>query len=995
MSGITLGLDIGSNSIGWALLSLDGNPSIIGAGVRVFQEGVNRDTKGAEISKNETRRMARGARRNRFRRNYRKDKLLRLMKRNGLLPAGEAVNGDIFLLDPYQLRAKGIEEKLSLHEFGRALYHLNQRRGFLSNRKSSKGKDDGIVIKSANELQQKMDAQGARTLGEYFSRIDTTQERIRDHYTFRSMYQKEFDLLWEKQSSFYPEILVPALRQAIADETIFYQRPLKPTDELIGDCTLESDQKRCPRGDWHARRFRILQDVNNLLVCESDGKERKLTESERDIVLNILFTTKEPSFDSLRKKLGLIESQTFNFEEGSLDKKEAKLKGDYFASEMNGKTMLGKKGWEALDTATQIEINDLLLNDDLADEEVAEMLRQQHGFTDEQAQAAIKISFPRGYMSYSRLAIQKLLPHMERGLRTDEAIEAAFSRIHSVQDDGEQVDVLPLPEDLRNPIVNKALIEARKVINAIIRMHGKPSKIVVEMARDVKGNAKEREEMRIKMAQNERENDRARHDLKYNMKIQKPTRDDILKFKLWEECGRECPYTGRPISQQSLFGEHPEFQIEHIIPYSCSLDDSYMNKTLCFVDENRRKGDQTPYAFYNGTEQYEHILQRARRLPYPKRQKFTQKEASLDDFIQRQLNDTRYITREILKYLKQLGCTVTGSRGKVTSELRHQWGLNSILESELPGLKNREDHRHHAIDAVVTALTSQKHLRELAVTKYAVTHDGFPVPWEGFRDAVAEAINKIQVSHRVTRKVSGPLHEETSYGPTGLKDDKGQDVFVYRKKLEALTCAMVEKIVDPVVKEIVKRRLLEFGVDPEKKGSISKDVWAEPLYMKSTKGAKVPIKKVRICDVFNNMIPVSDETGRPYRYVASGNNHHIEIYEYADAKGNIKRDGKVVSMFDAVQRSRQGKLVICRDHGDRKRFVCSLAKNEMFMLEVEEGRHVLHRVQKISSNKQIFFRHHLFAGDLQEEKPISKYPNTLKGYKVTVDPIGRIFPAQD
>jgi CRISPR-associated endonuclease Csn1 len=127
-------------------------------------------------------------------------------------------------------------------------------------------------------------------------------------------------------------------------------------------------------------------------------------------------------------------------------------------------------------------------------------------------------------------------------------------------------------------------------------------------------------------------------------------------------------------------------------------------------------------------------------LPYPKRQKFTQKEASLDDFIQRQLNDTRYITREILKYIKQLGCTVTGSRGKVTSELRHQWGLNSILECELPGLKNREDHRHHAIDAVVTALTSQKHLRELAVTKYAVTHDGFPVPWEGFRDAVAEAL---------------------------------------------------------------------------------------------------------------------------------------------------------------------------------------------------------------------------------------------------------------
>lgn len=993
MSGITLGLDIGSNSIGWALLNLDGNQSIVNAGVRVFQEGVNRDTKGAEISKNETRRMARGARRNRFRRNYRKDKLLRLMKRNGLMPDDGTLNGDIFLLDPYQLRAKGLDDKLSLHEFGRALYHLNQRRGFLSNRKSSKGKDDGIVIKSANELQQKMDAQGARTLGEFFSRIDTTQDRIRDNYTFRSMYQKEFDLLWEKQSSFYLDILTPALRQAIADQTIFYQRPLKPTDELIGDCTLEPEQKRCPKGDWHARRFRILQDVNNLLVCEPGGKERSLTPEERQIVLTELCKSKEVSFDSLRKKLRLIESQTFNFEEGSLDKKTAKMQGDFFGAVM-GK-ILGKKAWETLDTANQIEINDLLMSDDYSDEQAIQMLKQQHSFTDEQAQAAVDVGFPRGYMSYSRLATQKLLPHLERGLRTDEAVQAAYGHIHSVQDHGETVDFLPLPADLRNPIVNKALIEARKVINAIIRTHGKPDKIVVEMARDVKGSAKEREEMRIKMAQNERENERARHELIHNMGIQRPTRDDILKYKLWEECGRECPYTGRPISQQALFGEHPEYQIEHVIPYSRCLDDSFMNKTLCYVDENRRKGDQTPFEFYKDSEQYEHILQRIRKLPYPKRQKFTQKEVSLDEFIQRQLNDTRYITREILKYLKQLGCVVTGSRGKVTSELRHQWGLNSILESDLPGLKNREDHRHHAIDAVVTALTSQKHLRELAVTKYAVTHDGFPSPWEGFRDAVAEAVNKIQVSHRVTRKVSGPLHEETSYGPTGLKDDKGQDVFVYRKKLEALTCPMVEKIVDPVVKEIVKARLFEFGIDPEKKGSISKEVWAEPLYMKSNNGAKVPIKKVRIRDVFNNMIPVNDATGKPYRYVASGNNHHIEIFEYTDAKGTVKRDGKVISMFEAVQRSRQGNLVVCRDYSDGKRFVCSLAKNEMFMLEVEEGRHVLYRVQKISSNKQIFFRHHLFAGDLQEDKPISKYPNTLKGYKVAVDPIGRIFPAKD
>ena len=217
-----------------------------------------------------------------------------------------------------------------------------------------------------------------------------------------------------------------------------------------------------------------------MLVCEPGGKERSLTPEERQIVLTELCKSKEVSFDSLRKKLRLIESQTFNFEEGSLDKKTAKMQGDFFGAVM-GK-ILGKKAWETLDTANQIEINDLLMSDDYSDEQAIQMLKQQHSFTDEQAQAAVDVGFPRGYMSYSRLATQKLLPHLERGLRTDEAVQAAYGHIHSVQDHGETVDFLPLPADLRNPIVNKALIEARKVINAIIRTHGKPDKIVVEMA---------------------------------------------------------------------------------------------------------------------------------------------------------------------------------------------------------------------------------------------------------------------------------------------------------------------------------------------------------------------------------------------------------------------------------------------------------------------------------------------------------------------------------
>mgnify|MGYP001310492466 FL=1 len=645
-----------------------------------------------------------------------------------------------------------------------------------------------------------------------------------------------------------------------------------------------------------------------------------------------------------------------------------------------------------------------MLDDTLQDEEVAEKLMEHWGFGQEQAQKILEVSLPQKYMSFSRLAIQKLLPHMERGLLTHQAIEAVYGSSHGRQA-VEVLESLPFPEDLRNPIVNRALWEVRKVVNALIRVYGKPQKIKIEMARELKGSKREREELQYRQRQNEEENKKAREEL-IRMGILNPSRDDIIKYKLWQECGQVCPYTGRPISQNALFGPHPEFQVEHILPYSRSLDDSFMNKTLCAVDENRRKSGRTPYEFYGETEQFEQILHRIAVLPYPKRRRFWQKEVELDKFIQRQLNDTRYISRKVCEYLKLLGCTVQGTRGQVTAELRHQWGLNSILDDTDLGEKKRDDLRHHAIDAAVVAVTENRHLRDLAHSKYTPAGQAaarFAPPWEDFRQQMQQIINQINVSHRVTRKVSGPLHEETSYGPTGLKDDKGQDIYVYRKSLEALTLSMVPKIVDPVVRQLVAERLEQFGLKPGGDGKITKEVWKEPLRMKTKSGAPGPqIKSVRIRDVFNNLIPIKDKNGKPYRYVAPGSNHHIEIFEYTDSKGRTKREGRVISMFEAVQRSRRKEPVVCRDYGDGGRFICSLSRNESFMLEMDDGTHVLHRVQYISilpGGPRIVLRPAAFGGQLSEKHKAPliqrKMPNSLKGYKVAVDPIGRIFPAKD
>jgi CRISPR-associated endonuclease Csn1 len=799
--------------------------------------------------------------------------------------------------------------------------------------------------------------------------------------------------LWTTQAQYYPHILTEGLRQQVCDQIVFFQRPLKPTDDLIGDCELEPGQKRCPRGDWYALRFRVLQDVNNLTIQNPNGSERKLTTEERGKLLAELSRKSEVSFSDMRSMFGLLETQRFNLEQ---DGKKAKLKGNPFAAGMRNKKALGQKRWDQMTEGEKITLNEWLV--ELEDDELAARLKAHYELDDEQVEAILKISLPQGYMSFSRMAIMKLIPVMEEGKLTSEAKKQVYGD-GLPADTTPSADKLGLPPDIRNPIVQKAIYEIRKVVNAIVSEYGKPVRIKIEMARDVQGSKRQRDELEQKRAENEKRNEDARKRLIEDIGILDPTRDDVIKYKLWEECNRVCPYTGRAIDQSDLFGLEPTYQIEHILPYDRSLDDSYMNLTLCEVHENIQvKKNQTPYEAYgHDPQRFEQILHRvnASRMPYPKRRRFWQQEIDLDRQIERELNDTRYICAEVVRYLKQLGVPVQGTRGKITAELRHQWGLDGIF-SELE-VRRDDDHRRHAVDALIVAVTNNDHLRRLAVSKYATSGVRFKTPWATFRDEARDVLKGIKVSHRVRRKISGPLHEETNYGPTGLKDEDGQDVFVYRKRLDELTIPMVDAIVDNIVRDIVQHRLAEKDVDLRATNrSIPKEVWKDPLYMRRTKSDKqIPIKKVRIRDVMNNAIPLCDKTGRPYRAVKSGSNHHIEIFEHIDKKGQTRRDGHVITTFEAVQRRLRGEFVVKRDYHDGKKFVCSAAINEAFMLRLDDGREELFRVQKISSNQQVFFRHHTFSGDLQKSKGISKKPNTLIGRKVSVDPLGRIWTARD
>jgi CRISPR-associated endonuclease Csn1 len=331
-SSYVLGLDLGSNSIGWSLIKLDENDNPCGlenVGVRIFEAGMEGlYESGKEESRNIKRRGARLTRRQIERRARRLRKLANLLQRIGLLPPGnlyisserqkffedldkqlrdkyipsdipEPEQNRLHQIFLYYLRSLAVEQKLEPYALGRILYHLGQRRGFLSNRRGQKQDDEerGKVKQGIAEIRNEMLKLGAETLGRYFAKIDPTdinQKRIRGRWTARDMYEQEFYTIWEYQSKYYPELLTEDNKKQVF-QTIFFQRPLKSQKEKIGFCQFECIARGAPRNrrraPWiilKAQRFRLLQKVNDLLIVENKFDKRPLTDEERKLVIDYL-----------------------------------------------------------------------------------------------------------------------------------------------------------------------------------------------------------------------------------------------------------------------------------------------------------------------------------------------------------------------------------------------------------------------------------------------------------------------------------------------------------------------------------------------------------------------------------------------------------------------------------------------------------------------------------------------------------------------------------
>lgn len=1053
---MVLGLDLGANSVGWALVQYDGESPcrLVDLGARIFEAGVEGSTQdiqeGKDKPRGEGRRLARQQRRQAERRARRLSDLAHTLQRHGLLPGGDIdssssrhelftrLDAEIqahYLRDetandhaptlnqlPYFLRARALDGPLTPHELGRALYHLGQRRGFLSNRKTAgKDKEEGEVKKGISRLYELMNGAKARTLGEYFSRLNPAEERFRGRWTSRRMYEDEFSAIWEAQRPYHPEILTDQAREDIQD-AIFFQRKLKSQKHLIGKCSLEDGRKRAPVAILPAQRFRILQRVNDLRVIDADGRERPLSSDERSVVLHVLDHQGEIKFTKLRSLLKLGKSDKFNLERGG----EERLVGNRTAAKL--RDVFGER-WDGFTDKEREQIVE-----DLRSIEKEEALYSRGikawGLDDEKARAFSQLTLENGYFALSRQAIAKLLPFMEQGVQ----FATAKKQVYGDQRTRWKVDRLPMvdeaPFELRNPTVHRTLTELRRVVNAIITKYGKPDIIRIELARDLKKNRKEREAAWKKNRQNQRKREAAAEKILRETGNHHPRRDDIERVLLAEECNWECPYTGRTISPSNLLGDQSQFDIEHIIPYARCLDNSYMNKTLCYNEENRnRKRNRTPYEAYS-EEELELILQRVKRfqgdddIVKAKLRRF--RTTTLEDFetfANRKLNDTRYASTLAAKYLGLLyggdidetgRRRIQAARGEVTSDLRWAWGLNKILGDGGP--KSRDDHRHHAIDAVVIALTSPGTIKALSEANAKAKWEArrawwkdLPPPWEGFLNDVRAKTENVIVSHRRSMKVNGPLHEETIYSPQKY-DEKGKPYVHVRKSIDKLSMNEVDAIVDEAVREAVQAKLYELGQSDPKKA------FADPQNHPRLRGrySNVPGAPIHSVRIRKNLKTFTIGKGHRERAVVPASNHHMEIIEVTDKKGRVKWDDVIVDQFTAMQRLAEWKRlpkevrknttpqIVQRDHGPGTRFVMSLAQGDILMIDTEnDGRRpfIIRSISKGDIN-YVAINDARLKADIQKAEDWGRIRSmsafqSLNPQKMMMTPLGELRPAND
>ena len=722
-----LALDIGIASVGWSVLMLDekDNPCRIeNLGVRKF---IPAEVPKTGDSPAVQRRRARGIRRNIRRKKMRLTKLKAFLKDTIL--AGRELS---FLpCDIYKLRAEALDRKLSNEELAQVLYSIFKHRGFKSNRKSECVGSE--VEKELSTIKQNSEkAKNYRTVGEMFYKChDYFEEREKQVSDEVKKYRVYFvrnkadsvkntllrdDILNEiitilnVQKNYNP-LITPEFIEKI-EHYFTYQKsydegPDFPSkyrvDFNVGHCTFFAEEKRAPKGAFSYEYFTALCDINNFKL-----NGNPLTEEARKKLINAFLTTKEVKSDKIKKLLNVGEDDVLTGKSG-LDKKGRVIFKRPFSYDV----------LKVLDLDNPLEHQELI--DEIA--KIFSLYKMDDRRLKELSQSEITKDLPKDKLlelialdtnkfgNLSVKALKLLLPYLERGDIYTTAVEKAGLK----QNFGERTrklsyNLLPEIEDITSPVVKRSVSQTIKTVNAIIDRYGSPTSIYVELARDMSRSFEERKKLEREINDNLKNKENILKRLKDEFGILAPTGEDVLKFRLYEEQGGLCLYSGKELlkvlgSMANILSNN-NTQIDHIIPYSRSYDDSYSNKVLVLSDENAMKGNRIPYEYFGHDEErwkdFEERINPNKNISSKKKARLLKKSLSKteeEELNSRALNDTRYIS----KFIKNLFENHLLFEGKNKRPVRTVNGAMTNFMRKLWRLpKNRfESDLHHAVDACI------------------------------------------------------------------------------------------------------------------------------------------------------------------------------------------------------------------------------------------------------------------------------------------------------
>ena len=764
-----LGLDIGVSSIGLSIVTEEnGKKSIEKLAVRIVPEDPDfhgRFYSGNTASKNLDRTIKRGIRRNNQRFKARRDQLYLFLKENSMFPNEKLFN--LSAIELYELRAKAVSEQISLEELGRVLILLNQRRGFLSNRKSVSEEENSTEYKERIAMLEK--ELNGRTIGQkLYSELKESENvfdvLLRERTYQRNSYIEEFDRIWDEQKK-YHSILTGGINEEnnqgtlcdlIRNRIIYYQRPLKSQKGLISECPFEKYHKAAAKSSPYFELFRIWQKVNDLSWKIPSGETFKPTMEQKEKLKSALWNDEDLnakhklSVTAIKKILGygrnekiylnfteLDGSRTYAILKNALE--EAKIENPeqylFFNLDVNDEKGGLFELWHITYSLS-------------TEKEVVNALKNRFGFSEGQSKIiANKVGYTSDYGSLSTRAIRKLLPHLEAGLGYSDACDKVGYDHSGYKTEVELQSKLKQlkKNELRNPVVEQILNQVVNIINLVIDEYGKIDEIRVELARELRNSAKTRKSISQSNSKNKKNNDAIRKKLKEEYGFKLVNGRDVKRYILWEETTHKCLYCSNPISGTDMLTGNAD--IEHILPKSRSFNNAMTNYIIAHRKCNADKGQKTAYDFMEskGAEALRQYIEKVNDLY--KDGKGSISKAKFDnllckgedipsDFVERMKKDSQYIAKEAVKMLKTVCPNVYTTTGQVTDFLRDEWELKNLLqeltfhkykaigqveEKEIKKGQNqtqvievikdwskRDDHRHHAVDALICALTDQK-----------------------------------------------------------------------------------------------------------------------------------------------------------------------------------------------------------------------------------------------------------------------------------------------